>query len=77
MKIAANVGYACDVAESLKYEYNRKLIREQTVEELAEYLKSNDFPHFAPNKSWIGSTRENMSSFEEMKNLLVKTCKNF
>ena len=46
----------------------RKLIREQTVEELAEYLKSNNFPSFSRQTNH-GLALEEEWAFEEMKNI--------
>ena len=47
----------------------RKLIREQTVEELAEYLKSNNFPSFRAKQIMDWLWKKNVGSFEEMKNI--------
>lgn len=47
----------------------RKLIREQTVEELAEYLKSNSFPSFRAKQIMDWLWKKNVGSFEEMKNI--------
>ncbi len=47
----------------------RKLIREQTVEELAEYLKSNNFPSFRTKQIMDWLWKKNVGSFEEMKNI--------
>ena len=47
----------------------RKLIREQTVEELAEYLKSNNFPSFRAKQIMYWLWKKNVGSFEEMKNI--------
>ena len=47
----------------------RKLIREQTVEELAEYLKSNKFPSFRAKQIMDWLWKKNVGSFEEMKNI--------
>lgn len=46
-----------------------KLIREQTVEELAEYLKSNNFPSFRAKQIMDWLWKKNVGSFEEMKNI--------
>jgi len=47
----------------------RKLVREQTVEELAEYLKSNNFPSFRAKQIMDWLWKKNVGSFEEMKNI--------
>ena len=47
----------------------RKLIREQTVEELAEYLESNNFPSFRAKQIMDWLWKKNVGSFEEMKNI--------
>jgi len=47
----------------------RKLIREQTVEELAEYLKSNNYPSFRAKQIMDWLWKKNVGSFEEMKNI--------
>ena len=47
----------------------RKLIREQTVEELAENLKSNNFPSFRAKQIMDWLWKKNVGSFEEMKNI--------
>ena len=47
----------------------RKLIREQNVEELAEYLKSNNFPSFRAKQIMDWLWKKNVGSFEEMKNI--------
>ena len=47
----------------------RKLIREQTVEELADYLKSNNFPSFRAKQIMDWLWKKNVGSFEEMKNI--------
>ena len=47
----------------------RKLIRDQTVEELAEYLKSNNFPSFRAKQIMDWLWKKNVGSFEEMKNI--------
>jgi 23S rRNA (adenine2503-C2)-methyltransferase len=47
----------------------RKLIREQAVEELAEYLKSNNFPSFRAKQIMDWLWKKNVGSFEEMKNI--------
>lgn len=47
----------------------RKLIREQTLEELADYLKSNNFPSFRAKQIMDWLWKKNVGSFEEMKNI--------
>ena len=47
----------------------RKLVREQTVEELAENLKSNNFPSFRAKQIMDWLWKKNVGSFEEMKNI--------
>ena len=47
----------------------RKLTAEQTVEELAEYLKSNNFPSFRGQTNHGLALEEECGFFEEMKNI--------
>ena len=47
-----------------------KLIRNLSIEELAEYLKSNDFPSFRAKQIMDWLWKKNVGSFQEMKNNL-------
>jgi 23S rRNA (adenine2503-C2)-methyltransferase len=46
-----------------------KLIRELSIEELAEHLKSNDFPSFRAKQIMDWLWKKNVGSFQEMKNI--------
>ena len=46
-----------------------KLIRDLSVEELADYLKANDFPSFRAKQIMDWLWKKNVGSFQEMKNI--------
>ena len=46
-----------------------KLIRELSIQELAEHLKSNDFPSFRAKQIMDWLWKKNVGSFQEMKNI--------
>jgi 23S rRNA (adenine2503-C2)-methyltransferase len=46
-----------------------KLIRDLSVEELADYLKANDFPSFRAKQIMDWLWKKNVGSFQEMKNV--------